>query len=125
MKRNIEEIGYKFWKNLDSILDNQKKTLKELAVNCSISYGNITAMRSRATVPRIDFLLSISDYLSVSMDYLVKGRDNLNLSPEALLVENNLTYRQLIRGCEEIPELLPALTSLLQVGRKEEIEKPS
>lgn len=125
MKRNIEEIGYKFWKNLDSILDNQKKTLEELAVNCSISYGNITAMRSRATVPRIDFLLSISDYLSVSMDYLVKGRDNLNLSPEALLVENNLTYRQLIRGCEEIPELLPALTSLLQVGRKEEIEKPS
>lgn len=120
-----EYLSSDFWERIDDIIFQKKETLIELAKNCGINYETIRASRKRDVLLKTCDTARISDYLSVSMDYLVKGRDNLNLSHEALLVESNLTYRQLIRGCEEIPELLPALTSLLQVGRKEEIEKPS
>lgn len=119
-----EEIK-KFWTRVDDVLRQKNITLFNLSKELKIPYDTIKTSRKNKSILKAPEIARISDYLSVSMDYLVKGRDNLNLSPEALLVESNLTYRQLIRGCEEIPELLPALTSLLQVGRKEEIEKPS
>lgn len=121
MEVNIKD----FWERINNILKDRKESLKSFSDGCQISNQKIKNWRYQCIYPKAEDLISISEYLHVSIDWLLLGKDTNNLSPEALLVENNLTYRQLIRGCEEIPELLPALTSLLQVGRKEEIEKPS
>lgn len=62
-----------FWNRIDEILRNKQMTIAHLSRSTCISYDSFKAWRSRNRIPNIEALIKISNYLEISLDYLLKG----------------------------------------------------
>lgn len=61
--------------NLFKILAERKISAKKLSDDTGISTGNISDWKSGRCQPSINALITIADYLNVSLDYLVGRTD--------------------------------------------------
>lgn len=106
----MEADIYKFWKRVD-ILRGQV-SLKELSEKTGIKYTRIRDGRSLCRSLTVDDAVKISDALGVSVNFLMTGKEDMRLSPEASFVMQNEAARLLIRRVMEDPQLLDALAAV-------------
>ena len=106
----MEADIYKFWKRVD-ILRGQV-SLKELSEKTGIKYTRIRDGRSLCRSLTVDDAVKISDALGVSVNFLMTGKEDMRLSPEASFVMQNEAARLLIRRVMENPPLLDALAAV-------------
>ncbi len=62
-------------KNLFKIIEEKGISAKKLSEDTGISSGNISDWKSGRCMPSVNSLITIADYLNVSMDYLVGRTD--------------------------------------------------
>lgn len=73
MSVNIDDILSRIF----SILDERKTTKKHFCECCRINYQSLHDWKIRRTIPSAEVLLRISEYLGVTMEYLLTGRNIL------------------------------------------------
>lgn len=86
--------GDEFWARVDYIIRMKGVTLYEVAEALGITRNTLYASRSRGSLPSIRTMVSIADYLGVSMDYLL-GRSVMKEAEEMdrTLFEINYRYQ--------------------------------
>jgi len=67
-----------FVKRVDKLLEQHNLKRNKLLKMCKINSGFLNNLESKGTVPSIDKIISIANYLNVSLEYLVFGKDNTN-----------------------------------------------
>lgn len=84
---------------LFNLLKKQGYTQKQFAVKTGISEQTISAWKKRNTDPPCELLSTIADFLNVSIEFLVTGKETTNIfvQPELSVDEENLMniYRKL------------------------------
>jgi len=66
--------SFVFWKNVDAKLG--KESLASLARNSSLNYKTLKNQRSLMKVPDLSVSFVIAQYLGVSLEYLITGKDS-------------------------------------------------
>lgn len=84
---------------INDILKKQSKTRKELCDATGISYNTLTSLfQRRSENIKLQTLIKISDFLEVSLDWLIDGDHEKELSlddlqSEILLIMNSLSLK--------------------------------
>jgi len=84
-------------KRIFYLLEKQKRTAKELGAFIGVKPSSISAWKNDGSYPSSKYIISISEFFNVSIEYLYTGNNNnpLPLSPDELeLIE---TYNKLDR----------------------------
>lgn len=103
-----------YWNRIDVLLRQKNLSLAFLARETNIKYEAIKTWRYNCTIPNPEALVSFSNYLGVSIDYLLKGETDGSIeTPEVIAVKTNPVIRTLVRRSLEDPHLLAALELLL------------
>ena len=74
-----------FWKNVESELDFQNISRKELAQKAGFAVSGISLGISNNSAPSADIAVRIAKVLGVSVEYLVTGKDpyqNKTMTPQ-------------------------------------------
>lgn len=66
------------------LLANQNKKQSELAEYVGISRAAISDWKSKGTTPTAEFLVKICEFLNISLDYLLTGKES---TPKEITVE--------------------------------------
>ncbi len=103
------DIGYDFWERVDKARGDL--SLMDFGELCGINYASLKSMRSRCQIPRVPMLISISDVLKVSVDYLLKGHES-GVTAEMAFVRDTAGASMLVRRMMEDPELLDHIIAL-------------
>lgn len=75
-----------------SILSQKGITQKEFSQNIDVNEKTVSAWKKNNSLPPVDKISKISDYLNVTIEYLITGNENtkhISLSPDE---ENLLSY---------------------------------
>ena len=115
----MEADIYEFWKRVD-ILRGQV-SLKELSIKTGIKYTRIRDGRSLCRSLTVDDAVKISDALGVSVNFLMTGKEDMRLPPEADFVMRNEAARLLIRRIMDDPRLLDALAAVAALADRPEV----
>lgn len=91
-----ETNGLQIVKRIDDELRYRGETRVELAKFLGIKPQNISAWYTRGTVPAGDICLKIAEYLHVSIEYLINGKEPGSSQEERWLLSewNKLTDEQ-------------------------------
>lgn len=108
----MSEIITNYWERIDEVLKKKELSLTLLATNIGIKKDTIFTWRNRCQIPNPAAMISISNELGVSIDYLLKGNDEEEI-PEVIAVKTNSTIRALVKKCMEDPRLISALELLI------------
>ena len=65
-----------------SLLDQQGKTAKQLGKFLDVSPSSISGWKNEGSFPSSKYLVRISEFFNVSLDYLCTGKDSNNLLSE-------------------------------------------
>lgn len=102
----------------------EEKRLKtaELAKKLEISQSVITNWKKRKTTPPMEYTLVICEFLGVSIEYLITGKESNSLTQdEQQLLEAyrnaELDMKKAARKILDAPEL-PGKSSTLEIGEK-------
>ncbi|NLK39468.1 MAG: helix-turn-helix domain-containing protein [Clostridiales bacterium] len=107
---------------LFQILEERNISRKELSRATGISPGNISDWKTGRSKPSADKLRILSDYLGVSVDYLL-GREGATVTgPSAKGLGREERLAQIIEGDEALFRLAEALSSLNDADL-EEVER--
>ena len=103
-----------FWQNVESELQYQGISRKELALNAKISYSGIGLGLERDSMPGADTALRVSKVLNVSIEYLLTGNEAVyeQITPISSSITKRAggqeidrkKYRALIDDLEKLPE---------------------
>ena len=90
-----------FWLRVDLL--RGKKTLKEVCNAIDVSEATIKSVRSRETIPSLDVVFKLSQYLHCTLDYLLTGRSENNClnCTEKQLIENYRNCTEHMKICIE------------------------
>lgn len=90
------------------IMDDKRLTQKELSRKLDIAQSTISSWKSNNTSPPPEFLMSISDFLGITVEYLLSGRDSDNQKITEASVEkqhdifnNELVWRTYMKLTEK------------------------
>ena len=61
---------------IKSIAKSKKITIKQMLSDCQLSVNTLSSMKAGGYYPRLDAIYKISDYLDVSIYYLLGRTDN-------------------------------------------------
>jgi len=61
----------KFWERLDTVLDDRKVKLIELASVCNISYYTLAGQKSKKRYPRADMIARMAHFLESGLNWLL------------------------------------------------------
>lgn len=111
-KSSIRKISG-FWERVDKLRGSI--SLKELADKTEIKYTRIRDGRSLGRVPGINDALKISNALGTNVNYLISGKEDLNLTSEMIYVGNSDTARLLIRYIMNEPILLEHFLAIAEL----------
>lgn len=98
-----------FWSRVNYLLRMKKKTLTELCKDRSISYNSVNGQRTRESLPKVEQLYAMSQYLGVSMEYLLTG-----VEPDFKLQE---PLRTVVEHLQSNQEDLDAVCTLCRIKR--------
>lgn len=96
---------------IESIINSKGITFKHVEEKCGL--GNGTIRRWTKQNPRLDKLILVAQYLNVSLDYLVFGNSQSNISSDLNVLQTfkeieNLTLSNLESDLVAMFRLLPA-----------------
>lgn len=111
-------LAYKFWKRIDELLGESSRSLRDMANSIGVSYDVLRQWRSKDRVPKAEELIKIADYLTSSIDYLLKEEKTPGIAPEMAFVRDHPEARAIVRLMMDEPELLPHISALVMAGRK-------
>lgn len=99
-----------FWERVDGVLKRHSISVSQLSKITSISYDSFKSWRSKKRIPDAESLVSISNALKVSIDYLLKGTAcNEDLEDPILIeVKTNSRLRNIVISCINNPDLIEA-----------------
>jgi transcriptional regulator with XRE-family HTH domain len=103
----MKSSGADIVKRIDMSLKARNASRKDLYLSVGMAINTLSNWGTRGTVPSADIALKIADYLGVSVNWLITGKDGqgLTLEEQNLLVK----YRSLDeRGRYEVNALLDA-----------------
>ena len=66
-----------FWERVKTLLKQKKLTQNDLCINTNIKLQTLRNKISRDLIPTADEVVQISDFLNISCDYLLTGKDNM------------------------------------------------
>ena len=106
---DFQTNGMQIVKRIDDELDFRGETRVELAKYLGINPQNISAWYTRGTVPAGDICLRISEYLGISIEYLIYGKEPESTQEErkllkqwhALSSEEKNFIQIFLDGCEK------------------------
>ncbi len=114
--KHMEIDAKLFWSRMDTILAQKKITLREICANAGISYSTISSQRVRITVPKLEQMVAMSDYLNLSLDEVVLGKTYQPQIPDiALAVMQNTRLQTIVSALLASPDKLSAIETLLGV----------
>lgn len=102
-----------FWNRVDSILDRKGTRLIDMARDTGIGYPTIKNWRYLNSIPKVDVVIQMSEYLEVSLDYLLTGKEAEALSKEAMAVEFDDKLKAVIRALQRDPHLLEIISAVV------------
>lgn len=107
-----------FWERMDTILVQRKLSLRDICENAKISYSTISSQRVRVTVPKLDQIVAMANYLNLSLDELVLGKSWQSIASNhiASAVVQNARLQTIIAALIASPEKLSAIETLLGVA---------
>lgn len=114
-----DDSGYKFWSRVDMVRGTQ--SLIDFGKQAGINYASLKSMRSRCQMPKLASVVAISEALDVTIDYLLKGVDEGEVSKEMAFVRDNEAARLLIRRVMDNPALLEALAAVAALADRPEV----
>lgn len=87
-----------FWERVVELLDNKGINKKTLANEAKFSMSNISKGIKDGNLPNVETALKISNFLNVSVEYLVTGKDSEK--------DNELLrkYKTTLQALEKIPQ---------------------
>ena len=69
-----------FWNRVKTCIREKRTTQLELAKSCKFTYGTFRNWISKNVNPPLIYAHRISKYLGVSLEYLISGQGNDNIS---------------------------------------------
>jgi transcriptional regulator with XRE-family HTH domain len=103
----MESTGADIIERIDKALEVKKASRKDLYISLGLAFNTLSNWDKRGTIPSADIALKIANYLGISVQWLITGKDDQGLTLE----ERNLLvkYRSLDgRGRYEVDALLDA-----------------
>ena len=82
---------------IKSIAKSKKITIKQMLSDCQLSVNTLSSMQAGGYYPRLDAIYKLSDYLDVSIYYLLGRTDKPEVNRE-ILTENGI-YKDNDRIC--------------------------
>lgn len=70
-----EDITKDFWDRVKVLLKSNKKTQLELCNATGINLGTLKGQMTKNNSPSIDEIFLIANYLNVSIDFLITGKE--------------------------------------------------
>lgn len=97
-----------FMDRVESILKQKKLTQKELAEKLGLRRPSLSEWKKNGSIPAGDVCLKIADYLKVSVEWLITGKDKSFSEEEqkllrqwkALTPEQKKNLQYFLDGCE-------------------------
>ena len=114
MDRAIE-----FWKRVDELRGNI--SLSDLSEAISVPYSTIRNQRTENRYPKRSEIEAIASFLGVSFDFLDRGFEQINITPEMDYVRRNRRAEWIMHKCMESEKMLAVLYSFVECLSKEGI----
>lgn len=116
MEKANTEDGYLFWNRIDKIRESRGMTLNSLASKTSTTYANMRTQRSSNTIPKAHVIVELSNALDISIDYLLKGKEDVDDIPLVLknALENEMLTELFIQISKLNAQQLAALSSVVR-----------
>lgn len=110
------------YNRISDLLKSKKKTRLELANDTKISYNTLTSLFSRRSKQmNIDTLVLIADYLDVSVDYLVTGKNKIRLKEDDLSLTYNANDLNMSNELVRVYNTLPLKDKTLILAKAYEL----
>ena len=108
-----------FWKRVDELRGDI--SLSDLSEAISVPYSTIRNQRTENRYPKRSEIEAIASFLGVSFDYLDRGFEQINITPEMDYVRRNKRAEWIMHKCMESEKMLAVLYSFVECLSKEEI----
>ena len=108
-----------FWKRVDDARGNV--SLLDISEAISVPYSTIRNQRAENRYPKRSEIEAIASFLGVSFDYLDRGFEQINITPEMDYVRRNKRAEWIMHKCMESEKMLAVLYSFVECLSKEEI----
>lgn len=112
-----------FWKRLDEILKSKEKDYKYVAEYIGVPYPTLIGWRYRGRYPKTEEVILIAECLTLSLDYLLTGKEAEPFCDEALLVDHDEKLRLIVRQLKADPTFLEAISITLASKERTDAEK--
>ena len=76
-----EEVVRTFWGRIDMLLDRRKATLRDMSNATGIKYNTLAIQRTRHSLPNSEQLYEISQYLNLTMEFILTGKEEKGYPP--------------------------------------------
>ena len=114
MDRAIE-----FWKRVDELRGNI--SLSDLSEAISVPYSTIRNQRTENRYPKRSEIEAIASFLGVSFDFLDRGFEHINITPEMDYVRRNKRAEWIMHRCMESEKMLAVVYAFVECLSKEEL----
>lgn len=104
-----------FWQRIDMVLLDYNMSIAQLSRGTKISYDSFKSWRSKHRIPDVESLIKISDFLDLSLDALLKGKNNQNKHSQPQMFAENPVLNQIIKICIERPRIMDSIAILLGI----------
>lgn len=101
-----------FWNNVDITLRKRRQTYRAMCQDTGITYSSINTQRTRESIPKVEQVYLMAQFLGVSMEYLLTG-EVTSFNPPAKL-------QALVDVLVEDETKLDAVCTLLHVTTEED-----
>ena len=112
MDRAIE-----FWKRVDELRGNI--SLSDLSEAISVPYSTIRNQRTENRYPKRSEIEAIASFLGVSFDFLDRGFEQINITPEMDYVRRNKRAEWIMHRYMESEKMLAVLYAFVECLSKE------
>lgn len=79
---NVVVSGSAVVSRIDEILHNRDEKRMDMCRNLGIKSNTVSAWLARDSVPPVDAMLDISEYLNVSLEWLATGKEAESIAPQ-------------------------------------------
>ena len=106
-----------FWDRVDKLRNG--KSLKDLADSIGLNYTTLRNQRSKNRYPKRSEIEAIASFLGVSPDFLERGYERINITPEMDYVRRNRRAEWIMHRCMESEKMLAVLYAFVECLSKE------
>ena len=106
-----------FWKRVDDARGNV--SLLDISEAISVPYSTIRNQRAENRYPKRSEIEAIASFLGVSPDFLERGYERINITPEMDYVRRNKRAEWIMHRCMESEKMLAVLYAFVECLSKE------